>query len=144
MPGNSNLALLARDAISLSFKLKILSEHCQHENMNTETRAVADELAQLSHTIKELEDTIDEDPTRYTEAFNEDLKEIMTELTTVFLELQECCAKLDAVNNYVSGVAWFFRKGRVARLVRHLEALRGTLLVMRTVLWHGKEYGTHQ
>ena len=133
---------LAGQAASLSNELYALQQTCQHETIAGEISTIADELARLSTTLWHLNDAINIDPTQYTEAFNEDLKEITNELTCIFEEISECCAGLMAGSN-VSAVSWFFRKGRVTRLLKHLEALKGTLAVMRTVLWHGKDYGTH-
>lgn len=144
MAAHDQIAYLTHDASSLSIDLTALSRACHHQEMRAEIRAIAEELEQLSQTLEELNDAIDTDPNRYTDAFNEDLGETTNELITVFVELQECCTKLRTTAFNASGVAWFFKKGRVARFLRHLEALRSTLLVMRTVLWHGKNYGTHR
>lgn len=133
---------LAGQAASLSTELYTLQEKCQHDITASEISSIADELAKLSTTLWKLNDAINADPAQYTDAFNEDLKEITTELKFVFEEISECCASLMAGSN-ASAVSWFFRKGRVAKLLKHLEALKGTLMVMRTVLWHGKDYGTH-
>lgn len=138
----SNTVGLAGQAASLSTELYSLQEKCQNDTTASEISSIADELARLSTTLWKLNDTINADPAQYTDAFNEDLQEITTELSFVFEEISECCAGLVAGSN-VSAVSWFFRKGRVARLLKHLEALKGTLMVMRTVLWHGKDYGTH-
>jgi len=135
---------LAGQAASLSRELYAVQEKCQHQSTGGEISTIADELARLSTTLWHLNDAINADPTQYTDAFNEDLKEITTELTSVFEEISECCAGLQMADSNVSVVAWFFKKGRVARLLKHLEALKGTLVVMRTVLWHGKDYGTHK
>lgn len=144
MAASSKIILLAHDASSLSADLTTLLTACHHNETNTELLAISKELAQLSGTLEDLDNAVDADPAQYTHAFQEDLKEITDELIAVFAELQDCCTKLGAMTVDVSGVAWFFKKGRVARLIQHLKALRGTLLVMRTVLWHGKNYGTHQ
>ncbi|KAK5957205.1 hypothetical protein OHC33_001576 [Knufia fluminis] len=135
---------LAGQAATLSSELYSVQEKCQHETTAGEISTIADELARLSTTLWHLNDAINSDPTQYTDAFNEDLREITTELTSVFEEISECCAGLQIADSNGSAVAWFFKKGRVARLLKHLEALKGTLVVMRTVLWHGKDYGTHK
>jgi len=139
-----DIVCLAGQAASLSSELYTVQEKCQHEATAKEISAIADELARLSTTLWHLNDAINADPSQYTEAFNEDLKEITTELASVFGEISECCAGLQTADSNVSTVAWFFKKGRVGRLLKHLEALKGTLVVMRTVLWHGKDYGTHK
>lgn len=142
MAQTNDTARLAGQAASLSSESYGLQETCQHETTAGEISTIADELARLSTTLWHLNDAINVDPTQYTAAFNEDLKEIINELTCIFEEISECCAGLMAGSN-VSAVSWFFKKGRVTRLLKHLEALKGTLVVMRTVLWHGKDYGTH-
>jgi len=135
---------LANQAATLSSELYTLQEKCQHETTANEISTIADELTRLSTTLWHLHDAITADPSQYTEAFNEDLQEITTELAAVFEEISECCKGLQLADSNVSAVYWFFKKGRVARLIKHLEALKGTLVVMRTVLWHGKDYGTHR
>jgi len=140
----TNTVHLAGQAATLSSDLYTIQETCQHESTAKEISTIADELARLSTTLWHLNDAINADPAQYTEAFNEDLREITTELTSVFEEISECSAGLQTADTNVSAVAWFFKKGRVARLLKHLEALKGTLVVMRTVLWHGKDYGTHK
>lgn len=144
MAANNEIALLASNAISLSTELRTLPSKCHHEKTTAAVSAIADELAQLSSTLLSLNDATNNDPIEYTDAFQDDLKEITTELETVLAEIAECCSKLQKVDGNVSSVAWSFKRGRVASLLQHLEALRGTSLVMRTVLWHGKDYGTHR
>lgn len=140
----TDTARLADDAALLSTKLSTLPKNHHHKKTTTEILTISDELAKLSSTLWELDDAINVDSAQYTDAFNEDLKEIVEELRSVLEEITECCENLRLADSNVSAVAWFFRKGRVARLLQHLEALKGTLLVTRTVLWHGKEYGTHR
>lgn len=137
-------ARLADDAALLSTRLSTLRANCHHQKITAEILTISDELAKLSSTLWELNDAIDADPAQYTNAFNEDLEEISKELRSMLEEISECCETLRLADSNSSSVAWFFKKGRVARLLQHLEALKGTLLVMRTVLWHGKEYGTHR
>lgn len=144
MPANQKIAYLAYDSHHVSQNLEVLAVKFSHEGISTEVCAIAKELAQLSATLDELEEAISTDLNLYTAAFNEDLDEIATELVAVLVELRECCTKLRELTINTSVVAWFFRKGHVAHFMRHLKALRGTLLVMRTVLWHGKEYGRQQ
>ena len=65
--------------------------------------------------------------------------------TLLFDEIEECCTamqKSDAPTT--NAVAWLFKKGRTHKLQKHLEALKTTLVVMKTVLHHGKEYGTEK
>lgn len=134
---------LARQAAALSEQLHGVREGFRHEATGEEISSIAEELIRLSTTLWHLDDAINADPTQYTEAFNEDLEEITRELSCVFDEISECCASLQAADSNVTTVSWFFKKGRVSRLLKHLDALKGTLLLMRLVLWHGKDYGTH-
>ena len=138
-----DLIRLSEQAASLSTDLYAVQEQNQHETTAGEISSIADELSRLSTTLWQLHVAINADPAQYTEAFQEDLAEITTELTAVFEEISECCSGLAMTDSNMSAVAWFFKKGRVSRLLKHLDALKGTLVVMRTVLWHGKSYGTH-
>jgi hypothetical protein len=47
--------------------------------------------------------------------------------------------KADGPNG--SAVGWLHKKRYVGKLQKHLKANKTTLIVMRTVLHHGKEYG---
>lgn len=135
---------LAGQAATLSGELYALQERCKHESTAGEMSSVADELARLSTTLWTLNDAITTSPDQYTDAFNEDLAEITTELASVIEEISDCCNDLQSADSTTSSVPWFFKQGRVSRLVKHLDALKGTLMIMRTVLFHGKDYGTHK
>ena len=139
----ADLVRLSEQAASLSTELYDVQEKNQQESTAGEITTIADELSRLSTTLWHLQVAINADPEQYTDAFQEDLTEITTELTSVFEEISECCAGLALADSNGSAVSWFFKKGRVARLLKHLEALKGTCVVMRTVLWHGRSYGTH-
>lgn len=135
---------LAGQAATLSGELYALQEQCKHESTTEEISSVADELARLSTTLWTLSNAITASPDQYTDAFNQDLAEIVAELAAVFEEISDCCNDLQSADSTTSSVPWFFKQGRVARLVKHLDALKGTLMIMRTVLFHGKDYGTHR
>lgn len=139
----SDLVRLSEQAASLSTDLYAVQEKNQRESTAGEITSIADELSRLSTTLWHLHVAINADSEQYTDAFQEDLAEITNELNAVFEEISECCAGLALADTSMSAVAWFFKKGRVTRLLKHLEALKGTCVVMRTVLWHGKSYGTH-
>lgn len=139
----ADLVRLSEQAASLSTDLYAVQERSQHETTAREISSIADELSRLSTTLWHLHVAINADSEQYTEAFQEDLAEITGELSAVFGEISECCTGLTTADSNMPAVAWFFKKGRVARLLKHLEALKGTCVVMRTVLWHGKSYGTH-
>lgn len=140
----NDTARLADCPALLSTKLFTLPKSCHHEKTAAEISKVSDELTRLSYTLRDLDDAINADPAQYTDASNDDLKEITRELESVLEEIFECCDSLRLADSTVSAVTRFFRKSRVGRLLQHLEALKGPLLVTRTVRWHGKEYGTHR
>ena len=133
---------LAGPAADLSTDLSTIQDTCDHDSTSSDISAVASELAVLSTTLWRLHEAMRADPTSYTESFNEDLAEIVKELQIVFEEISECCAALQkADTGSTSAVLWLFKKNRVRHLQLHLTALKTTLVVMRTVLWHGKDYG---
>ena len=108
----------------------------------TEVDSMAGELAVLSAVVWRLHGDITTDIHRYTEAFMQDLEEIMQELKVVFSEVAEVRQQLPKIDNASRGtIKSFFRKSKLSHLRRHLDALKSTLMVMRTVLEHGKEYG---
>jgi hypothetical protein len=133
---------LAGRAAQLSTGLYTLRESCGHEETSNDIANIAGELALLSTTLWRLHESMAADSRAYTSAFDDDLKEITSELTLLFDEIEECCTEMhksDAPNT--TAVGWFFKRGRVSRLQKHLAALKTTLVVMRTVLYHGKDYG---
>lgn len=135
-------ASLAAQAAALATELNSLSERCSHENIVSDIVHISAELTLLSTTLCRLDDAMTANDSSYTDAFRQDLNEISTELKMIFEEVEECCSQLQKSDSpSFTGVAWFFRKGRVARLQKHLEALKTTVVVMRTVLDHGKEHG---
>lgn len=133
---------LAGRAAELSTGLYALRESCGHDQTSKDITNIAGELALLSTTLWRLHEAMETESNAYTSAFDDDLKEITSELALLFDEIEECCTEMqksDAPNT--TAVGWFFKKGRVSRLEKHLEALKTTLVVMRTVLHHGKHYG---
>lgn len=144
-PLNADTVKLAGLAADLSTTLCSLQEKCGHETTSIDISNVAIELALLSQSLWRLYEAMTADPKLYTESFNEDLLEITKELRLIFEEITDCCEELQQADAENAGsVAWMFRKGRVHRLQKHLEALKTTVIVMRVVLWHGKDYGTHK
>lgn len=141
LPHVSTTLALAGRAADLSAELYAVQETCGHTSADVES--VANEIAMLAATLWRLQEAINEDPDRYTESFNEDLAELTLELKIVFEEISECCEELQKADP-TSGnpVSWLFKKSKVHHLQKHLEALKTTLVVMRTVLHRGKEYGT--
>jgi hypothetical protein len=144
-PLNNHTVKLAGLAADLSTTLCSLQEKCSHETTATDISNIATELALLSQTLWRLHEAMAADSRQYTESFNEDLSEITKELHMIFEEITDCCEELQQADGAKAGaVAWMFKKGRVHKLQKHLAALKSTLVVMRTVLWHGKDYGTYK
>ena len=143
-PSKAATASLAGRAAELSANLYTLQGDCDHQATTDDISSIAAELALLSTTLHHLNEAMSADPQQYTESFDEDLAEITGELTLVFDEVSECSIELQKADGGNSAVAWFFKKGRVTRLQKRIETLKTTLIVMRTVLHHGKEYGTHK
>ena len=138
----ADLAALASQSADLATDLNALGDRCDHEKTRSEIADIAGETLRLSTTIWRLHEAVDGDGegNTYTAVFTEDLDEIASELKLVFDEIDECCREMQKADT--SGpVPWFFKKGRVATLQKHLTALKSTLVVMRTVLYHGKDYG---
>lgn len=136
----SNLLGLANRATNLSPELDALKNFCGHTS--ADIQSVANEIEMLGATLWRLHEAIGEDPTRYTQSFNHDLAEITLELAMVFEEISDCCEELKKADpTSGNAVSWLFKKSKVHHLQKHMDALKTTLVVMRTVLNHGKEYG---
>lgn len=142
---NADTVRLAGLAADLSTTLCSLQEKCGHETTSNDISNIATELALLSQSLWRLHEAMAADSKLYTESFNEDLSEITKELRLIFEEITDCSEELQRADAEDAGsVAWLFKKGRVHKLQKHLEALKTTVVVMRLVLWHGKDYGTHK
>lgn len=137
------LVTLAGQAADLSNNLYAVGE-TTHQT-GTDIENMANEIAILSAVLWRLHEEMARDLDRFTEAFMQDLGEIAQELTAIFEEVAEVARQLQKVDSQQQGaIKSFFRKSKVAYLQRHLEALKTTLVVMRTILQHGKEYGTQR
>jgi hypothetical protein len=142
LPLTSTTIGLAGRAADLSSELYAVQETIGHTSGDVES--IANEIALLAATLWRLHEAMAEDPNRYTDSFNQDLAEITAELKIVFGEISECCEELQKADpTSANVVSWLLKKPKVHHLQKHLEALKTTLVVMRTVLYHGKEYGTH-
>lgn len=140
---DDQLVSLGEISARLSSALYELEEKCKHDAVSAEISTVADELARMSTTLWQLHKTTSAAPDQYTPAFKDDLHEILGELNLLFDEINGCCAdmqKIDAENR----IPWLFKKSRVFHFFKYLEALKSTLVVMRIVLGHGKDVGTHR
>lgn len=131
---------LAGQAADLSNNLYATGETTNQTG--TDIESMANEIAILSAVLWRLHEEITRDLERYTEAFMQDLDEITRELTAIFEDVAEVAKQLSKVDKHQQGtIKTFFRKSKVGNLQKHLQALKTTLIVMRTVLQHGKEYG---
>ena len=141
-----DLAPVALQAAELANDLNTLGDRCEHEGTRKEIANIAGETLLLCSTLWRLHEALEANSNEdnYTAAFSQDLDEITSELKLVFDEIGECCQEMQKADAPGGKVPWFFKRGRVARLQKHLEALKTTLVVMRTVLHHGKEYGVQR
>lgn len=137
----STIVNLAGQSAELSTDLLCVQERCGHESTSSDISSISSELTLLSTTLWRLYEAMVADIDNYTASFNLDLAEILRELRMVFEEISDCCTALERADTPMSTVVWLFKKSKVHHLQKHLAALKTTLLVMRTVLWHGKEYG---
>jgi hypothetical protein len=134
---------LATQAHNLSLELKSLAENCGHESITKDISGIATEIQILGTNLCLLHEAMSVKGTAYTVAFRQDLAEITNELQMIFEEVEECSTKLQKADpSTYNIVSWFFRKGRAMRFQKHLEALKTTVVVMSTVLNHGKDYAT--
>lgn len=140
LPLTSATIALAGRAADLSADVYHAKERCGHTSDDVEN--VANEIAMLAVTLRRLHESMLEDPNRYTDCFKHDLAEIIHELNLVFEEISECCRELQKADP-TSGnvVSWLFKISKVHHLQKHFQVLKTTLMVMRTVLHHGREYG---
>ncbi|OCT51037.1 hypothetical protein CLCR_08508 [Cladophialophora carrionii] len=144
-PGDiTNLIELAVQAGILSESLDKQREHCGHESTSTEISHAAEELKLLAAELRGLDAAVQVNKDLYTEAFGQDLAEIHNHLRGIFEDIADCCKEMQKANGLnTSVVGWLAKKRYVKKLQKHLEANKTTLIVMRTVLHHGKEYGMH-
>lgn len=130
---------LATQAANLSSKIYSIEDTTKQSSTGLES--IASEIAVLSAVLWRLHEAMTMDPARYTKLFQEDLGEIVQELKLVFEEIGVVADELEKQDGGQTGaVRRFFKKGKIQYLQKHLEALKTTLAVMRTVLQHGCEY----
>lgn len=142
---NVDLDRLAHSAMALSALLNGLQLTCGHDSTSAEISQAARELTLLADELSDLDKAISTNEAQYTSAFHEDLSEIHNHLDSIFEDISDCCIamqKADGPN--VTAVGWLHKKRYVHKLQKHLAANKTTLLVMQTVIRHGKDYGTHK
>ena len=133
-PLSAATTALAARAAKLSTEIYAIYEDFKDMTKYDDISFVAAEVALLSTTLWRLNEAITINPQQYTDAFKEDLAEITVELDLIFMEVEECVLALKENDMGRRSVEMLFKKSRVARLHKHLEALKTTLVVMRTVL----------
>ena len=132
---------IAGRAADLSSDLHTVPSTCGHDDVKSDIEAIAVELAALSSALWRLHEALLEDPHCYTESFRQDLSEILSELRLIFEDTHECCLELQkADDERNSAMKWLFKRKSAQNLQKHLDALMTTLVVMRTVLVHGKHF----
>ncbi|KAL9624402.1 MAG: hypothetical protein Q9160_001364 [Pyrenula sp. 1 TL-2023] len=134
---------LASRAAELSNNLYIASENGNHTSSDIES--IANEISILSAVLWRLHEEIIKDIYRFTESFMEDLDEINRELAAIFEEVADVVGEMQKIDSQQQGTfKGLFKKSKLSHLHGHLETLKTTLIVMRTILQHGKEYGTQR
>ncbi|KIW81081.1 hypothetical protein Z517_04104 [Fonsecaea pedrosoi CBS 271.37] len=140
----TDLRSLALRAQTLSSTLDTLRKHCGHESTSSDIATVIEELKLLASELHSLDSAVQANKELYTEAFGEDLGEIRAHLRGIFEDIADCCKEMQKADGpNTSAVGWLTKKRYVRKLQKHLEVNKTTLIVMRTVLHHGKEYGTY-
>ncbi|EXJ90533.1 hypothetical protein A1O1_03636 [Capronia coronata CBS 617.96] len=134
---------LADHAETLCRGLRKLRHDCGHESTSIDIANVAGELMLLATELRTLDRAVNAHKEQYTQAFDEDLEEIRAHLTGIFEDIADCCREMQKADGPgKSTVGWLQKKRYVSKLQKHLEANKTALVVMRTVLHHGKVYGT--
>lgn len=138
----ADLTHLSFQAETLSRGLNKLQRDCGHKSTSADISHVADELFLLSAELSILDEAVKANKDQYTDTFGEDLAEIAGHLDGIFEDIADCCKQMQKADGpKVNAVGWLRKKRYVGKLQKHLEANKTTLVVMRTVLHHGKEYG---
>ena len=141
----TDLESLAIQADALYINLNKLQQLCGHESVSTDISDAAVELKLLAAELSSLDAAVKPYAELYTDAFGQDLAEICAHLAGIFEDIDDCCREMQKANGLnTSAVGWLAKKRYVKKLQKHLEANKTTLIVMRTVLHHGKEYGMYK
>jgi hypothetical protein len=135
----------AASAACLSTEINGLAAGCPRDSDTDALAAVSGQLTMLSAALTRLHGGMSTGDAAYTAAFHQDLAEIIEVLNLVLGEVRECADELQKLNPpSINAAKWFFTKGRANRLHKHLTSLNTTIVVMRTVLDHAKDYGNYQ
>ncbi|KAK5056063.1 hypothetical protein LTR84_012614 [Exophiala bonariae] len=138
-----DLGLLAERAGSLSAELNGLQLTCGHESTAEDIQAVSKELILLSDELSGLEKAVNRHGEQYTTAFHQDLAEILAHLHGILDDVFDCATAMRKSDRPdLNAIGWLHKKRYVNKLQKHLAASKTTLTVMRTVIRHGKAYGT--
>ncbi len=141
----ADLASLAVQADLLSINLDKLRHQCGHDSTSADISTASLELKLLSNEFIGLDTAVEANKELYTDAFSQDLAEIKVHLECIFEDIADCCNEMQKADGlHTSAVGWLTKKRYVKKLQKHLEANKTTLIVMRTVLHHGKAYGMHK
>jgi len=141
----TDLRSLALRAQTLSNTLDQLRQQCGHESTSSDIATAIEELKLLAAELHSLDSAVSANRELYTKAFGEDLEEIRAHLGGIFEDIEDCCKEMQKADGpNTSAVGWLTKKRYVRKLQKHLEVNKTTLIVMRTVLHHGKEYGTYK
>lgn len=140
-----DLAGLAHRATSLSAELNGLQLTCGHESTSADILAVSKELILLADELSSLDQAVISNRDQYTSAFYQDLSEILTHLDGILDDVSDCAQAMSKTDSPgLNAVGWLHKKRYVNKLQKHLSANKTTLTVMRTVIRHGKDYGTQK
>jgi hypothetical protein len=140
-----DLAGLANRATSLSAELNGLQLTSGHESTSADILAVSKELILLADELSTLEQAVMFNGDQYTSAFHQDLSEILTHLHGILDDVFDCAKAMRKTDSPgLTAVGWLHKKRYVNKLQKHLAANKTTLTVMRTVIRHGKDYGTQK
>ncbi|KAK6383804.1 hypothetical protein LTS17_003096 [Exophiala oligosperma] len=138
----ADLVYLSKHAEVLAAGLNKQQSECGHQSTSVEISQVAAELRLLSEELNNLWKAIDVKQEQYTNVFREDLWEMHNNLEGIFEDVEDCCREMQKADQIeATALGWLHRRPYVKKLRKHLEANKTTLIVMRTVLHHGTEYG---
>ncbi|KIW19866.1 hypothetical protein PV08_00441 [Exophiala spinifera] len=140
--GKVDLLYLSKHAEVLAASLNKQQAECGHQSTSVEISQVAAELKLLSDELNNLNEAMHANQEQYTSVFREDLGEVYNNIEGTLEDVEDCCKEMQKADQRgATTIGWLHRQPYVKRLRKHLEANKTTLVVMRTVLHHGTEYG---